>query len=413
MKFRFYSKKEDGQKDAAQPSESVVEPERLLPSGLSDGQKRKIFFGVAAVITVIILANLLGPNASTPVAKSSHSTAAALETGPSPAQMEQFRANLRQTQQQFEQVEAEKQKALEQAQQKPALTAEDLQNAEALREATGERQQYERNAGGNGASQRQQLEAERAQQAYKSLFADNLVRQENVSASSIAQHPLADSAPRTQLPTEAAQATPAHQALNFDPAKQKTYWLPEGTILEAVLTNRLDGEQPGPVNAMLTTNVYLSGTRLLLLPAGARVLGEASQVSAFGQQRLAVAFHRVLVRGLSEYAIPLYKPTPGLAQAGETGLHDKVNNHYASIFGASLAIGAIGGLAQIGNSGSALSYDPSAQFRNGVSQSMAQSSDRVLDKFLNRMPTITIREGTRIKILLTGDLAVPAYQSMN
>ncbi len=101
-----------------------------------------------------------------------------------------------------------------------------------------------------------------------------------------------------------------------------------------------------------------------------------------------------------------------MGQAGEVGLHDKVNNHYFSIFGASLAVGAIGGLAQIGNAGSTLSYDPSAQFRNGVSQSMAESSDRILDRFLNRMPTITIREGTRVKILLTGDLQVPAFDSM-
>ena len=86
-----------------------------------------------------------------------------------------------------------------------------------------------------------------------------------------------------------------------------------------------------------------------------------------------------------------------------------MNSHYISIFGASLAIGAIGGLAQIGNGTNGFGYDPSVQFRNGISQSTAQSADRVLDRFLNRMPTVTIREGTRVKIVLTDDLAVPAY----
>ena len=104
---------------------------------------------------------------------------------------------------------------------------------------------------------------------------------------------------------------------------------------------------------------------------------------------------------------------PGLAQAGETGLHDKMNSHYASIFGASLAVGAIGGLAQIGNGTTGIVYDPSVQFRNGISESMAQSADRVLDRFLNRMPTITIREGTRVKVVLTDDLQLPAYDSMH
>ena len=90
-----------------------------------------------------------------------------------------------------------------------------------------------------------------------------------------------------------------------------------------------------------------------------------------------------------------------------SGLHDKVNSHYASIFGASLAIGAIGGLAQIGNGYSGFGYDPSVEIRNGMTQSMGQSSSRVLDRFLNRMPTITIREGTRVRIILTDDLQLP------
>jgi len=146
-----------------------------------------------------------------------------------------------------------------------------------------------------------------------------------------------------------------------------------------------------------------------MIPQGARVMGESSPVSNFGQQRLAVAFHRILIPGLHGYGISLDQKVPGLSQAGASGLHDKVNGHYVSIFGASLAIGAIGGLAQIGNGYSGFGYDPSVQFRNGISQNMAQSADRVLDRFLNRMPTITIREGTRVKIVLTGDLAVPAY----
>ena len=65
---------------------------------------------------------------------------------------------------------------------------------------------------------------------------------------------------------------------------------------------------------------------------------------------------------------------PALSQAGDVGLRDKVNNHYASVFGASLAIGAIGGLAQIGNGYSGFGYDPSVEIRNGITQSMAQSS---------------------------------------
>ena len=82
-----------------------------------------------------------------------------------------------------------------------------------------------------------------------------------------------------------------------------------------------------------------------------------------------------------------------------------MNSHYASIFGAALAVGAIGGLAQIGKNAASLSN--LSEFRNGVSASTAQSADRILDRFLNRLPTITIREGTRVKIILTDDWRCP------
>jgi type IV secretion system protein VirB10 len=69
----------------------------------------------------------------------------------------------------------------------------------------------------------------------------------------------------------------------------------EGTFLETVLTNRLDGSFSGPVNCMVTTNVYSQDRRKLLIPQGSRVLGEISRVETFGQQRLAVTFHRLFL----------------------------------------------------------------------------------------------------------------------
>ena len=402
----------------------LPDPEQLKPAGLSDRQKRWIFFGVAGVISCILLANTLGTRA--PVGpKQIDRMTKAVPQNPSPAQIREWENNLKHTEDQLRD-EMNRQKQADQMQRQAGLTMDDLQRASALEDAARERQQFQQRYGGANADaqQRNQIETERAQRAYKSLFADNVVRQERIEP--VAWHS-GDAPSREQPPEKAGSArnepqppstnepepnTPARKPLDFDPKSQPTYYLPEGSIFEAVLTNRLDGEQPGPVNCLITTDVYLPGTRLVVVPQGARALGEASKVSSFGQQRLAVAFHRILIPGIRSYAIPLDKQMPGLAQAGEAGLHDKVDSHYASIFGASLAIGAIGGLAQIGNGTSTLTYDPSVSFRNGVSQSMAQSSDRVLEKFLNRLPTITIREGTRVKIVLTSDLPVPAYEQM-
>jgi type IV secretion system protein VirB10 len=104
------------------------------------------------------------------------------------------------------------------------------------------------------------------------------------------------------------------------------------------------------------------------------------------------------------YSVDLEQFT-GLSAAGETALRDQVNNHYWRTFGASLAIGAIGGLANLGSAGAG-TWDA---YRAGVGASAAQSASHILDRFLNTLPTITIREGHRVKIYLTQDLQLPAY----
>jgi type IV secretion system protein VirB10 len=148
-----------------------------------------------------------------------------------------------------------------------------------------------------------------------------------------------------------------------------------------------------------------------LVPAGSRVLGETKKVNDVGQERLAVVFHRLIMP--DGYAVDLDQ-APGLSQIGETALHDKVNNHYFRVFGASIAIGAIAGLSTIGANNSAVTGLPTSNasaYREGVAQSLSQSSLRILDRFLNILPTITIREGHRVRIFLTQDLMLPAYSN--
>jgi len=200
--------------------------------------------------------------------------------------------------------------------------------------------------------------------------------------------------------------TASDRAYDFDSTTGKPYRLFEGTIIETVLTNRLNGAFSGPVDCMVTTDVYSHDNQTLLIPQGSRVLGKVSAVQNGQQQRLFVAFHRIIMP--DGYSVSLDQFS-GLNQIGETGLRDLVNHHYLQIFGSSLALAAIGGVAQIGNGASAFTYDPMSQARNGMSQSMAESSQRVLDRFLNQLPTFVIRERTRVKIYLSDDLLLPAY----
>ena len=190
-------------------------------------------------------------------------------------------------------------------------------------------------------------------------------------------------------------------------AAGKTYIVFEGTILEGVLMNRLDGSFVGPVECLLSDDVYSHDRQHLLIPAGTKILGEAKKVEALGQTRLSVAFHRLIMPDGFSVSLDQFQ---GLDQIGDTGLRDKVNNHYLRIFGTSLAIGALGAVAETGT-GSAFNESGSDLMRQQFASSMAQSSEQILDRFLNILPTVTIREGHRVKVYLSGDLALPDYNN--
>jgi type IV secretory pathway VirB10-like protein len=192
-------------------------------------------------------------------------------------------------------------------------------------------------------------------------------------------------------------------------ATGKTYVLFEGTVLETVLLNRLDGQFSGPVECLLATDVYSHDRQHLLIPAGTKILGEARKVESFGQTRLAVSFHRLVMPDGYSASLDHFQ---GLNQIGDAGLRDQVNNHYLRLFGVSLAIGAIGAVAESGTSG-ALTASGTDLLRQGFAQSMGQSSAQILDRFLNVLPTVSIREGHRVKVYLSGDLALPDYANHN
>jgi len=230
--------------------------------------------------------------------------------------------------------------------------------------------------------------------------------QPNVVTSTQTHNPSANAAEASHQLKEVNN--PAAAQINTSPAAAgKTYILFEGTVLESVLINRLDGQFSGPIECLLTNDIYSHDRQHLLIPAGSKVLGETKKVDAFGQTRLAVAFHRLIMPDGYSVNLDQFK---GLNQAGDVGLRDQVNNHYLRIFGVSLAIGALGAVAQGGTSGP-LTASGTDLMRQGFAQSTAQSSAQILDKFLNIMPTVTIREGHRVKVYLSGDLALPDYNN--
>lgn len=182
----------------------------------------------------------------------------------------------------------------------------------------------------------------------------------------------------------------------------------EGTVIDAVLTNRLDGATAAPVNCLVTNPVYSHSGQHVLIPAGARVLGETRPVQTLGQTRLAVAFHRLLMPDGSTVPLDQFK---GLNQIGDSGLRDRVNHHFLSTFGAAAAIGLVSGLSQwLGNAAFGIGDgDRTVVIAGSAADATAQASAQVMSRFLNRLPTITIREGHRVKVYITSDLDLPEW----
>ncbi len=169
----------------------------------------------------------------------------------------------------------------------------------------------------------------------------------------------------------------------------------EGSFLEGVLLTQLTGDFPGPVLATVSVPFYSADRQRVLIPRGARVVGTARAVQDPDQSRLAVAFHRLIMPDGSWIDLEF----TGLNQAGEGALQDEVDRHYFSTFAAAGAVGVVSGLALAGGSPFGL--------RAGVGQGLGQSATSVLDRFLNRLPTITIRAGHRLRIWFTSDVLVP------
>ena len=253
--------------------------------------------------------------------------------------------------------------------------------------------------------------------AFKARFASNLV-----SAEDNASRPLAESsgtgdgtpahAPGASQtpPAQTAAATDKKRApeVNVNSAQGQPYVVFEGTTIDTVLVNRLDGEFAGPLKVMVTNPVYSQDRQHLLIPEGTFLLGDVQKVAGLGQKRLAVTFHRLLMP--DGYSADLDQ-FHGLDQAGPTGLKDKVNNHYVEIFGASIALGVIAGAAEATNLNQGYNESGSESYRSGIASSLSQSSANVLDRFINIPPTITIREGHRIKVYITQDMLLPAYDA--
>ncbi len=213
-----------------------------------------------------------------------------------------------------------------------------------------------------------------------------------------------DAVPGSAGQSHADNSTDPMGPYGFDQYQGRLYRIFEGTVLEGVVTNHIDGGFSGPILVMLTTDYYSHDHQELLMPQGTRLIGTVQSVGNAQQRKMFVTFHRAICPDGFSLDFDKYV---GLDQIGTTGLATKVNHGYFQAFAAAAAIGGLGGLAQIGNNGSIL--DPSTQIRNGISAQSAAEGEQALNHFLDRLPVITLKEGSRARIYVGRDILIPSY----
>lgn len=178
------------------------------------------------------------------------------------------------------------------------------------------------------------------------------------------------------------------------------YKILQGKLIEAVLEPRAISDLPGTLCATVQRDVIGTQGRLALIPWGSRVCGTYNAELRKGQDRLFVIWQTVRRPDGVQVALN----SPGADQLGSSGMGGQVNTHFAQIFGVSALLSIIGaGSANISVNGQD-AYNSVSYYRQSVQQAAAQTSQQVLQPYINIPPTVTVPAGSRIRIYVNRDL---------
>ena len=184
------------------------------------------------------------------------------------------------------------------------------------------------------------------------------------------------------------------------------YVIQAGSIIPAALITGIRSDLPGQVTAQVTENVYDSPTgKYLLIPQGSKLVGAYDSQVAFGQDRLLLVWNRLFIPNGRSIVL---ERQPGADTQGFNGLEDDVDQHWGR-----LAIGAvlstvIGIGAELGTN--ANNSAVASALQQGASNSLSQSGQQITQRNLNIQPTITIRPGFPMRVIINRDLVLVAYQ---
>ena len=181
-----------------------------------------------------------------------------------------------------------------------------------------------------------------------------------------------------------------------------------GTVIPAVMVSGINSDLPGVMIAQVSQNVFNTATgQYLLIPQGAKLYGVYDSRVAYGQERVLVAWNRIVFPDGSSVTLGAM---PGADMGGYAGFHDLVNNHYLRIFGSAFLMSAIiGTTAYVVDDAGRNDNSDKTSFRDemvtALAQQMGQAAMQLLQKNLSINPTLEIRPGYRFNVVLTKDVA--------
>ena len=180
-----------------------------------------------------------------------------------------------------------------------------------------------------------------------------------------------------------------------------------GSIIPAALITGIRSDLPGQITAQVTQNVYDSPTgRILLIPQGARLIGEYDSEIAAGQTRVLLAWDRLIMPDGRSIVL---ERQPGADGAGFAGLQDRVNQHWGNLFKAAAISTLLGMGAELGADSE---DDLTRALRRGSQDTINQTGQQIVRRQLNVQPTLTIRPGHPLRVIITRDLVLEPIGAM-
>ena len=177
------------------------------------------------------------------------------------------------------------------------------------------------------------------------------------------------------------------------------YILQAGAVIPAALITGIRSDLPGQITAQVTENVYDSPTgSLLLIPQGTRIIGQYDDDVTFGQRRVLLVWNRLILPGGRSIIL---ERLPGADASGYAGLEDGVDYHWWDLMRAA-------GLSTLLAVGAELASSDEDRLvraiRDGAQDTINQAGQQIVQRQLQVAPTLTIRPGFPVRIIVTRDL---------